>query len=222
MGTFLHNMRASRALLLCSGLAAVVASTQVAAARSQADGLYEPDINAPIAEVASGILGVSQGTPNRVTPPAGTNVYHSSASCVTLTGSSTSWTDVFGSSFGNLQFYTGAASSLAEIQFSSQASLGTGPVENRIDFKCSISQDDGSTWSDCSGQNATNGVILARNVKDVNGSSTTYQTVTNSGVYMGTADVSPGTLTQVRLQVRNRAAGNTSSTVCWPSVIVRF
>lgn len=159
--------------------------------------------------------------PEFATPPAGTTLYYKEEVCRNISSTSTDWLNVFPTA-GDISFYTGEASSVVEINFSSQASIGSGTADNRIYFKCSISQDTGSTWTNCSGQNATNGLVFARRIKDVNSSSTTYQVSTNPGVYIGYAGVSPGTETKLRLQVRYQNAEGTTATVCYPNLIVRY
>lgn len=152
-------------------------------------------------------------------PPMGTILYKTLGATCAPALTTADWVDVFG---GDIAFRTGSASSLLEVNFSSQSSIGTGASDNRILFMCQISQDGGSAWTNCSGQNATNGVILSRRVKDVNGSTTTYQTTTNPGTYIGYVNVLPATDTKLRLRIRYQLAEGTQAFVCFPTVIARY
>jgi hypothetical protein len=170
-------------------------------------------------------VGAIEAVANLYSPPYGTALYRSlGTSCVLLPKASTAWANVFGS---DIALTTSAATSLIEVNFSSQASISDGPTDGRVYFHCSMSQDNGGTWTECSGQNSSNtGVILARRVKDCRDASCTtptYQISTNPGTYIGYVAAQPATATLLKLEVKNQKSdGVADSAVCYPNLIVRY
>jgi hypothetical protein len=165
-------------------------------------------------------LGALLGSPV-YTPPAGTILYvdNGVTECRTLYNNSADWIDVFG---GDIPFTTGQATQAVEVNFNAQAAIGSGTVDNRINFRCLISQDNGVTWSQCGTQGSTNGVVLARRVLNNGGRSFTNQT--NSGTYIGHSLVNPGAETQLRLQAKHLVVDplGANSTLCYPNVVIRY
>lgn len=164
-------------------------------------------------------LAVPQPTQNTnyYRPPAGTVLYRARNVCTSVT--TTSPVNVFN---GDIDFTTGPASTLVEINYSAQASIAATTVDNTLYVKCSVSQDAGSTWTTCSGQGA-NGIAMTRGVYF---GPNAYATNTSAGNYMGfVADLQPATATKLRLEAKlfvNSPTGTTSSYVCQNNVIVRY
>lgn len=158
--------------------------------------------------------------PNEYRPPAGNVLYRTAGNtCLGLT--TTTWLDVFG---GDIDFTTGPASSLVEVNYYGQASIGVGPNESRLYFKCTISQDGGSSWQACSGSGGTNGVIFARRTTYYDGTKITYGPSTASGTYIGyLSGLQTSTATKVRLQARVQLDNNgNSGQLCASNVIIRY
>ena len=225
----INTFKAKRLLAALTAMFLAYGSTNSEAGRlynpesnssSLADGWDEPKLG----DAIDGELAAPNVVPNISTPPAGTVLHRTlGTNCVDLNKTSTTWTDAFGS---DISLTTGAASSLIEVNFSSQAAVSAGTVDLRLDFRCQVSQDGGSTFNNCSGQNATNGIIFARRIKSSDGTNG-FQGTTNPGTYIGYyPNATPSQPTLVRLQVRNRvadsAASASSSFVCFPSVIIRY
>jgi hypothetical protein len=226
----LHILKSKRGLAALSAIILTYGSSNSVAGRlynaesnisSLADGWDEPKIG----DATNGDLAApNTPAPNIYTPPAGTVLNRTlGTSCVELTKNSTTWTDVFGT---DISLTTGAATSLIEVNFSSQAAVSGGQVDLRLDMRCQVSQDAGTTFNSCSGQNTTNGVIFARRIKSNDGTNT-FQGTTNPGTYIGFyPNTLPSQATLIRLQVRNRvadsAASASSSFVCFPNVIIRY
>ena len=158
----------------------------------------------------------SQNT-NYYRPPAGTVLYRARNACASLT--TTTPVNVFS---GDIDFTTGPASTVVEVNYSAQSSLAPSTVDNTLYVKCSVSQDAGSTWTTCSGQ-GSNGIAMNRGGYYGPG---TYAITTNAGSYMGfVADLQPATATKLRLEAKllvNSPSGTTASYVCQNNVIIRF
>ena len=161
----------------------------------------------------------SLGTPdpNSYRSPAGTVLYRTvGATCKTLT--TTTWVDIFDQ---DIEFMTGPASSLVEVNYSSQVSIGSGPTDNRVYFKCSVSQDGGTTWTGCTGSTGSNGLILARRTTDTGN---VFGASTHSGSYLGfLSGLLPSTATKVRLQTKVQLDNDgNSGQLCASNVIIRY
>lgn len=174
-----------------------------------------------IDEVYRGITPMAGGDPNTYVRPAGNVIYRSAGtSCVTI--NSTDPTDVFPTTQTptTIDFTTSPATNFIEIQYSGQISLGAGTLTNRVFFRCSVSQDGGTSYTPCSGM-GTNGYIMARRV-ETGLAPNSFQTVTNSGNYIGYVAVQPSTPTILKLTARLEQVNINSATVCSSNAIVRY
>jgi hypothetical protein len=156
--------------------------------------------------------------PNAYARPPGNVIYRSAGpSCVVL--ANTTPVDVFPTAPGTIEFTTSPATNFIEIQYSGQYSLGNGTLTNRAFFRCSVSQDGGTTFIPCSGI-GTNGYIMARRVET--SSVTPFALVTSSGGYTGFVSVQPSTPTIVKLDARLEVVNGAVGTACFSNAIVRY
>lgn len=150
--------------------------------------------------------------------PAGTVLYRSRRICAQITTPTP--VNLFN---GEIEFTTGPASTLVEIQYSGQASIAIQNIDNTLYVICSVSQDGGTSWTACSAQ-GINGIAVTRGT--YSGSGNYFGVNTSAASYMGyVADLSPSTATKVKLEgklFQSTPSGYNPSNICQNNVIIRY